>query len=105
MYYPPLAPPVSKFRLVEMFTSATEESVKTNIIQNFTPLHGRCRVEIGTIAFGMGLDSPNVRKVVHWGPSSDIESYVQETGRVRRDGEFAIAILYFAKEEQSKTCY
>ena len=57
---------------------------------------------IGTIAFGMGLDSPNVRRVIHWGPSSDIESYVQETGRVGRDGEFATAILYFAKEELSK---
>ena len=102
MYYPPSAPPVSKFRLVEMFTSATEESVKANIIQNFTPPHGRCRVVIGTIAFGMGLDSPNVRKVIHWGPSSDVESYVQETGRVGRDGEFALATLYFAKEELSK---
>ena len=57
---------------------------------------------IGTIAFGMDLDSPNIRKVIHWGPSSDVESYVQETGRVGRNGEFALATLYFAKEELSK---
>ena len=39
---------------------------------------------------------------IHWGPSSDVESYVQETGRVGHNGEFVLAILYFAKEELSK---
>ena len=86
LYYPPTAPHLSKYRLVDMFTSVTDESVKTNIIRNFTLPRGHCRVVIGTIAFGLGLDSPNVRKVIHWGPSSDIESYVQESGRVGRDG-------------------
>lgn len=51
MYYPPTAPQVSKYRLVDVFTSVTEETVKTNIIQNFTSPDGCCRVVIGTIAF------------------------------------------------------
>lgn len=76
LYYPPTAPHLFKYRLVDMFMSVTDESVKTNIIRNFTLPSGHCRVVIGTIAFGLGLDSPNVRKVIHWGPSSDIESYV-----------------------------
>ena len=96
MYYPKGSPCVSKYRLVDMFTSITDDTVKTSIIQNFTSREGCCRVVIGTIAFGMGLDSPNVRSVMHWGPSSDIESYVQESGRVGRDGEPAYAKLFYA---------
>ena len=41
---------------------------------------------ICTIAFGMGIDCVYVRQVIHWGPSSDIESYVQECGRAGRNG-------------------
>ena len=84
-----------------MLTSVTEDTVKTNIIQNFISSEGCCRVVIGTIAFGMGLDSPNVRNVMHWGPSSDIESYVQESGRVGRDGEPANATLFYADTDFS----
>ena len=42
----------------------------------------------------MGLDCPNVRRIIHWGPSNDVEAYIQETGRAGRDGKFAEALLY-----------
>ena len=58
MYYPKGSPCLSNYRLVDMFTSTIEDTVKTNIIQNFTSTEGCCRVVIGTIAFGLGLDSP-----------------------------------------------
>ena len=42
----------------------------------------------------MGIDCPNVRRIVHWGGSNDIEAYLQETGRAGRDGMLSQAILY-----------
>ena len=50
---------------------------------------------VATIAFGTGLDCPNIRRVIHWGPSSDIVQYLQETGRAGHDGQMAQATLYF----------
>jgi superfamily II DNA helicase RecQ len=41
----------------------------------------------------MGLDCPNARRVIHWGASNDIESYMRETGRAGGDGLAASAIL------------
>ena len=89
---PPGAPDHPKFRLIDMYLSCTDNVVKDAIISNFTnPSH--LRVVIATVAFGMGIDCSDVRQVVHLGLSSDIESYVQETGRAGRDGLHAMALL------------
>lgn len=53
------------------------------------------RVMIATNAFGMGIDKPNVRYVLHWQMTGDIESYYQEAGRAGRDGEESECILLF----------
>lgn len=51
-------------------------------------------VVICTNAFGMGLDIPNVRLVIHWQQPASVEDYLQEFGRAGRDGKAALAVLF-----------
>jgi len=78
-----------------MYTRCTEAEVKEKIMRSFCDPHGRMRLVIATIAFGMGLDCHNVRQILHWGPASNIESFVQETGRAGRDGYVLYSALFF----------
>src|SRR3954467_4448674 len=52
-----------------------------------------------TTAFGMGVDKPNVRFVLHSEPSDSVDSYFQEIGRAGRDGEPADAVLFYRTED------
>ena len=76
----------------------SEITVKGQIISAFSDPHSTLRVVIATIAFGMGLDCPNVAEVIHWGPSFSVEDYIQEIGG---QGAIAHAKLYFSKEISS----
>ena len=58
---------------------------------------GRARVMVSTNAFGMGIDKPDVRLVVHIDLPSSIEAYFQEAGRAGRDGEKAYAVTLFSR--------
>ncbi len=87
------APSLSRFRIVEMFTSCTDDSIKKQVVESFSQSSSLLRVVCATTAFGMGVDCADVRNVIHLGPPEDMESYIQETGRAGRDQKPSTALL------------
>ena len=80
-------------RLFAMYHKKTHDLVKRTIETEFCKENGSVRVVFCTIAFGMGVNVKGGNMVIHLGPSSGIDDYLQESGRVGRNNEKAHAVL------------
>ena len=87
--------PNPKERLLEMMHARTPDSVKETVLNSMANHNGHIRVLICTIAFGMGVDAKGVRNIINFGPSRNLESYVQESGRCSRDGKPGKCVILY----------
>ena len=82
------------------FHAGMDVFAKQQSVENWKS--GGAHVMCATVAFGMGIDKPNVRFVIHHSVPKDLESYVQESDRTGRDGIDAHCYIYFRFEDRTK---
>lgn len=94
-FYPIGAPQIPQNRLFAQFHSPQTDKMKSEIITSIVKESCTQRVKFATVAFGMGVDSPCVERVVHFGVPRTMKSFFQESGRAGRDGRLAKSTLHF----------
>ena len=94
-YFPLGCEKIPSNRLFAQFHSRQSKNMKEEIIKDVTRENPTQRLLLVTIAFGMGIDPPCVQRVIHFGVPRKMEHYQQETGRAGRNGQFAVATMYY----------
>jgi ATP-dependent DNA helicase RecQ len=102
-FYPSGSLKLSSNLLFGMYHHTTLDKHKSRILNSFHEQDGTCRLVFATNALGMGVNFPDVRTVINYGPPREVEEFLQEIGRAGRDGKCAQAVLLF-HGHQLKNC-
>ncbi|CAB4006118.1 ATP-dependent DNA helicase -like [Paramuricea clavata] len=89
--------PEQQSSLVGVYYSQTPQSLKDTVTTSFEG-DGCTRVAIASSSLSMGVDFPNVKYVIHFGPSKSLSSQLQEAGRAGRDGSEAFNIIMYLRK-------
>lgn len=84
--------------ILDMVHSSTPQDAKDKLMADFPKKDSKVRLIVATIAFGMGVNIPDIDIVVHWGLPGTLLLYWQESGRAGRDGRQALSVCYAFKK-------
>lgn len=82
------------------YNGGMPKDIRKKVLEDW--LHDKTKVVVATNAFGMGIDKPDVRKVVHFNLAENIENYFQEIGRCGRDGKESEATILYNESDLLK---
>lgn len=80
---------------IAMYHARTPQGIKDNVLSDLMNINGSTRIVIATCALGMGVNIPDIKRVVNFGVPENMEEYVQAIGRGGRDGSNMVAITYY----------
>lgn len=100
MAYTPASVRNSENCIIGIYHSLTFEKYKERVMKSFKE-NGKKRVVIASTALCMGINFPDIRYVIHWGPPRNLLDYHQQSGRAGRDGKPANIIIFYYGQQTS----